>query len=82
MIDHKTVDDFVKKLSAALPEGARSFQQDIEKNIRSSMNALFEKMDLVTREELEVQKAVLARTREKVEALEQRLSELETGNEA
>ena len=77
MIDHSTLDDIVRKISSALPESARSLQKDIEKNIRATMSTMFEKMDLVTREELEVQKAVLARTRAKVDALEQKIAELE-----
>ena len=77
MIDHSTLDEIVRKITAALPDSARSLQQDIEKNVRVTLSSLFEKMDLVTREELEVQKAVLARTRAKVEALEQKLTELE-----
>lgn len=77
MIDHSTLDEIVRKISSALPDSARSLQQDIEKNIRATMSTMFEKMDLVTREELDVQKAVLARTRAKVDALEQKIAELE-----
>ena len=77
MIDHSTLDEIVRKIGNALPDSARSLQQDIEKNIRATMSTMFEKMDLVTREELDVQKAVLARTRAKVDALEKKIAELE-----
>ena len=52
-------------------------QKDLEQNFRSVLDAGLGKLDLVTREEFEVQEAVLARTREKLEALEQRLAEYE-----
>ncbi len=51
--------------------------KDIEKNVRAMMNQGFQKMDLVTREEFEVQARVLAKTREKLEALEAKVLELE-----
>jgi len=77
MIDHKTIDDLAHRLGEALPDGARNLQQDIEKNMRAVLTSAFAKLDLVTREELEVQKAVLARTRSRLEAMETKLSELE-----
>ena len=77
MIDHKTIDDLARRLGEALPEGVRNMQQDIEKNMRAVLSSAFDKLDLVTREELDVQKAVLARTRSRIEELETRLSELE-----
>jgi BMFP domain-containing protein YqiC len=51
--------------------------KDIEKNVRAMMNQGFQKMDLVTREEFEVQARVLAKTREKLEVLEAKVLELE-----
>jgi len=77
MIDHKTIDDLAHRLGEALPDGARKLQQDIEKNMRAILTSAFAKLDLVTREELEVQMAVLARTRSRLEAMETKLSELE-----
>ena len=53
--------------------------QEIEKNVRAMMNQGFQKMDLVTREEFELQTKVLAKTREKLEALETKVAELEKG---
>lgn len=51
--------------------------KDIEKNVKSMMAQGFSKLDLVTREEFDIQAQVLAKTRSKLEALEQRLAELE-----
>ncbi len=73
----KSIEDLARKLAEALPEGLRSMREDVEDNFRGVLKAGLEKLDLVTREEFEVQEAVLARTREKLEALEERLKELE-----
>ena len=54
--------------------------KDLEKNIRSMMTQGFQKMDLVTREEFDVQAKVLSKTREKLEALEQKVALLEKQN--
>jgi BMFP domain-containing protein YqiC len=56
---------------------AESPAKDVEKNIRALLQGAFAKLDLVTREEFEVQQAVLLRTREKLAALEARVAELE-----
>lgn len=71
------IDDLSRRLSDALPKGVRDLQQDAEKNIRAILHQAFSKLDLVTREEFEVQAQVLARTRSKLEALEKRVAELE-----
>ena len=72
-----SIEDPAKRLADAVPEGLRSMQKDLEENFRSVLKAGLGKLDLVTREEFEVQEAVLARTREKLEALEKRLEEYE-----
>ena len=72
-----SIEDLARKLAEALPEGLRSMQQDVEESFRSVLKAGLAKLDLVTREEFEVQEAVLARTREKLDALERRLAEFE-----
>ncbi|OUR71591.1 hypothetical protein A9Q78_09335 [Methylophaga sp. 41_12_T18] len=77
MLDPKKIEEMVQGLSGALPPGLTGFQQDIEKNVRAALSATFAKLDLVTREEFDVQTQVLLRTREKLEALEQRVAELE-----
>ncbi|MCH8866296.1 MAG: accessory factor UbiK family protein [Proteobacteria bacterium] len=70
-------EDLVKKLAEAVPQGLRSMRRDLEENFRSVLQTGLGKLDLVTREEFEVQEAVLARTREKLEALEERLKDYE-----
>lgn len=77
MIDPKSFDDLAKRLTEALPPGFRQFQAEMEKNLHAALQAAFSKLDLVTREEFDVQQAVLARTRAKLEALEKQVAELE-----
>jgi hypothetical protein len=74
----KQLDDLTDRLVDLLPSGVRDVQQDIEKNVRAMIQSTFAKMDLVTREEFDIQTAVLARTREKLEKLEKQLAELES----
>lgn len=76
-MDPKTVEDFTKRISDALPGGLRELQQDVEKNIRAALESGFAKLNLVTREEFEVQQGVLARSRAKVDALEKKVEALE-----
>jgi len=77
MLDTKFIDDLARQISGSLPAGVREIQQDVEKNIHSLLQAKLGKLDLVTREEFDVQRKVLARTREKLEQLEQSLAALE-----
>ena len=70
-----------KKLADSLPGGLRSMREDLEQNFRSVLRGGLEKLDLVTREEFEVQEAVLASTREKLEALQERVADLEDSSE-
>ncbi|MBI1195267.1 MAG: accessory factor UbiK family protein [Gammaproteobacteria bacterium] len=77
MIDTRFIDDTVKRISEAMPSGARRIQEDVEKNVRAVLGSALSRLDLVNREEFEIQKGVLARSREKIEALERRLAELE-----
>jgi BMFP domain-containing protein YqiC len=73
----ESVESIASKLAEAVPEGLRSVREDLESNFRSVLRASLNKLDLVTREEFEVQEAVLAKTREKLESLEARLAEME-----
>lgn len=77
MLDPKALDELAKKFTENLPPGLRQMQTDMEKNVRAGLNSVFAKMDLVTREEFDVQQAVLARTRARLEALEQQVANLE-----
>ena len=71
-------DKLLSELSARLAAFAASNPaKDLEKNFRGMMSSAFSRLDLVTREEFDVQREVLARTRAKLEALEAKLAELE-----
>ena len=75
------IDQLARRLAESVPDGIRTLGEDLEKNFRSVLRASLSKLDLVTREEFEVQEAVLKRTREMLEKMESRLEELETGLE-
>lgn len=77
-LDPKVLDDLAKKLADAVPAGLRDLKADAERNFRAVLQSVLGKLDLVTREEFDVQAAVLARTRQRLEELSQRLAELET----
>ena len=77
MLDPKHIDDLTRRLAGTLPKGLQALQADIRRNLRASLEAGLSRLDLVTREEFDVQTAVLARTREKLSALEARVAELE-----
>jgi BMFP domain-containing protein YqiC len=77
MIDPKVFDDLAQRLSAAVPSGVRELQGDIEKNLRSALQAGLGRLNLVTREEFDVQAAVLARSRQKLDELAARVESLE-----
>ena len=78
-MDPKVIDDLARRLSRVVPSGLREARQDIEKNFRTVLQNTLAKMDLVTREEFDVQTRLLARTREKLEALKKAMAELEAG---
>jgi len=77
MFDPKSIDDIATRLSDAIPPGFSNLKEDMEKNFRAILQSALGKMDLVTREEFEVQKGVLAKTRAKLEDLEKRVAEME-----
>ncbi len=77
MIDTKTLDDFARTLAAMMPDNLEELRLELEKHLRVGLENFFQKLDLVTREEYDVQVALLARTREKLKVLEARIKELE-----
>ena len=77
MLDTKFIDDLARQISNSIPAGVKGLQQDVEKNVRTLLQGAFARLDLVTREEFDVQTKVLLRTREKLEALERQVAELE-----
>ena len=78
MIDPKILDNLANRLAAALPPGLKEIKQDAEKNFSAILQGTFTKLNLVTREEFDVQTAVLSRAQSKVQELEQQVKELET----
>lgn len=75
-MDNRALDEISKKVNELL---ANTPAADVQKNLRALLQATFAKLDLVTREEFDVQRAVLLRAREKITQLEARLAELERG---
>ena len=77
MINPRFIDDLARQISDSIPAGVKGLQEDVEKNIHTLLQGAFAKLDLVTREEFDVQSKVLMRTREKLEELERQVAELE-----
>jgi len=77
MIDAKLIDDLVSKISDAIPPGIKEIEQEAKKQIKAILESGIAKMDLVSREEFDIQVKVLAKTREKIDQLEQQLSQME-----
>jgi BMFP domain-containing protein YqiC len=76
-LDPKTLDDLARRLSEALPPGLTAVRDDLERNFRAVLQAGLARLDLVTRQEFDVQAGVLRRTRERLEELDRRLAALE-----
>ncbi len=82
MIDLNNIDDLARRLSSLVPPGLRGeasqeLRDELQQNFKSVLQSGLAKLDLVTREEFEVQRAVLLRTREKLEQLQHAVAELE-----
>lgn len=82
MIDTRIIDELSRRIGDSLPPGLRHLREDLERNARAALQAAIGRLDLVSREEFEVQSKVLARTREKLEALEARVRSLEKRRQA
>jgi BMFP domain-containing protein YqiC len=79
MLNPKLLDEMSSRMSSLL---ANTPAGEVEKNLRAALASLFAKLDLVTREEFDVQREVLVRTRAKLQALEARVAELEAARAA
>ena len=77
MIDLNHIDDLARRLSDLVPPGLRESREELQQTVKSALQSGLSKLDLVTREEFDVQRAVLLRTREKLDALERALTVLE-----
>jgi BMFP domain-containing protein YqiC len=77
MFEPSTLNDLAKRLAGAVPGDLQLLKADMEKTFQAILQASFSRMNLVSREEFDVQRSVLARTREQLETLEARVAELE-----
>ncbi|ALS93535.1 ubiquinone biosynthesis accessory factor UbiK [Xanthomonas oryzae] len=77
MIDFNQLDDLARRLSDLVPPGLRQSREELQSTFKGALQVGLGKLDLVTREEFDVQRAVLLRTREKLDALEQTVAALE-----
>ena len=77
MIDTQSINDFADKLSNALPDGVKTLKGDLDNNIKAVIESGLQQMNLVSREEFDVQTALLERTQLKLQQLEEQLAELE-----
>lgn len=76
MFDPDKFEELAKKLYSSLPPGLQNFEQEVQQKFKEILQSALSHMDIITREEFDVQTKVLARTREKVEALQIQLDEL------
>lgn len=76
-MDFKSIDEAARRVMGSLPAGFETLRHDIERNVQATLRSTLAKMDLVTREEFEIQQQVLMRTRTKLDELEQQVRELE-----
>ncbi|TAK56088.1 MAG: accessory factor UbiK family protein [Gammaproteobacteria bacterium] len=77
--DPQSLEELARRLAEAVPPGLAALKGDIEQNFKAVLQSGLAKLELVTREEFDVQAAVLRRSRERLEALERRITELEAG---
>ena len=78
MINSSTIESLAEKITSSLPSGGKALAEDLKKNLRVGLSSALERMDLVTREEFEIQSELLARTRARLELLEKQVTDLET----
>lgn len=78
MLNPKKIEQIMQQIQDALPQGIKDLGQDAEAKIKQTLQAQLSKLDVVTREEFDVQTQVLMRTREKLNELEKRLDELQS----
>src|SRR5450432_1874649 len=76
-INSSGLDDLAKRLADSVPESVRAFGRDLESNFKAVLQAQLAKLDLVTRQDFDVQAAILDRTQSRLAALETRLKDLE-----
>ena len=72
-----SIQQAIQQAVKLVPEDMTLFQKDVEKNLKSALQAAFSKMELVSREEFDIQAELLSRTRALLEELEKKISEME-----
>ena len=77
MIDPKKIEEMARQIHNALPPGIKSLGEEVDKKVKQVLQSQLNRLDMVSREEFEVQTKVLLRTREKLTALEAKLAQLE-----
>ncbi len=77
MADAKLIEDLTHRLGQLIPPGLRDLRAELERNFRAVLQSQLSRLELVTREEFEVQQEVLKRTRAKLEKLEKQLAAIE-----
>lgn len=78
MLKQETIEEFFQEFVKLLPDDLRQYKQDMEKNLKAALNAAFARMDLVTREEFDIQTALLGKTRELLDEMEEKITLLES----
>lgn len=82
MIDSTHIESLSEKILQNLPKGGKALADDVKKNLKVALSSALDRMDLVTREEFDTQSALLERTRARLDALEEQISQLEADREA
>lgn len=77
MINPSKIEEMAKAIQSALPPGLKSVGEEVDRKVKQVIQAQLMKLDVVSREEFDVQTQVLMRTREKLHALEEKFSQLE-----
>jgi BMFP domain-containing protein YqiC len=77
--DPRSLDELARKLADAVPPGLTALKNDLEQNFKAVLQGGLAKLDLVTRQEFDIQAGVLRRSRERLEQLEQRIAAIEKG---
>ena len=81
MLNVNQLEEMAKKLADTIPQGGGRIPSGFQEQIKAILSRSFEKMDLVSRQEFDIQAAVLAKTRAKLEALEKAVADLESSKE-
>ena len=78
--DPKNVDDIANKINAIMPDSLKTSKEEMHKTLKSGAEGVLQKLDLVSREEYDVQAAVLQKCQDRIKELEKKISELESNN--